>query len=199
MVVMRSQQSWQKPAWFHFGGFFRQKLKTGLIRHLHRHGKIFIPTFLTKLYRLSACLIQRARTAVLVGRMKDGPSALCSTATQPRACCALALTCGPASCCLPVPGGRQVSSAKATSQGNAEHRVPSSTHSKLQETGVGSHQHRGTLRGTTSPSCEAIVLIEHDLAQQTQLLYLVLSHALQLKLHSRRNEDKDVDCIRLVF
>lgn len=43
------------------------------------------------------------------------------------------------------------------------------------------------------------MLIEHDLAQQTEFSYLVLSHALQLKLHSRRNEDKDVDYITLSF
>lgn len=64
---------------------------------------------------------------------------------------------------------------------------------------VGSHQHRGTLRDTMSPSCKAIMLIEHDLAQQTQFSYLVLSHALQLKLHSRRNEDKYVDYIKRSF
>lgn len=80
-----------------------------------------------------------------------------------------------------------------------EHRVPSSTRSGLQETGVGSRQRRGTLRDTTSPSCKAITLIEHDLAQQTQFSYLLLPHALQLKLHSRRNEDKDVDYITLSF
>lgn len=50
-----------------------------------------------------------------------------------------------------------------------------------------------------APSCQAITLIEHDLAQQTQFSYLVLSHALQLKLHSRRNGDKDVDYITLSF
>lgn len=43
------------------------------------------------------------------------------------------------------------------------------------------------------------MLIEHDLAQQTQFSYLLLPHALQLKLHSRRNEDKDVDYITLSF
>lgn len=43
------------------------------------------------------------------------------------------------------------------------------------------------------------MLIERGLSQQIQSSYLALSLTLQLQLHSRRYDDKDVDDVTLPF
>lgn len=56
-------------------------------------------------------------------------------------------------------------------------------------------QRRETSRDTVSPSSKVIMLIKRGLNQRIQSLHLVLSLTLQLQLHSRRYDDKDVDYI----
>lgn len=60
-------------------------------------------------------------------------------------------------------------------------------------------QHRETSRHTVSPSSKVIMLIKRGLNQRIQSLHLVLSLTLQLQLHSRRYDDKDVDYITSFF
>lgn len=155
-----------KPAWFRFGGFFRQKLKTSLIQRTHRHCKTFVPTFLTKPYGLTACISHGSSVRGMGEGMAPRHSAALQHSAMRTTRWCLVQGQRAAAC------QRQVAARSALrrqwAKAKPEHRVPSSTRSGLQETGVGSHQHRGTLRDTMSPSCKAIMLIKHDLAQQTQ-------------------------------